>query len=157
MSTIEIKKLCNNLTKLNIKCKFYDKYSQYKRISMLKKIIYYIQIQDAARRANITRGANLYAIEFLKQNLCKYVKLKDVQEYYNMRNKQETGSLLGDPPRAFEMLRKNKLPNEWNEYIFMKIKYIKYSPRIKDKLNANIINDSKNKGDIFKSALIIKN
>jgi len=54
----------------------------------------------------------MYAFEYLKLNLNKYVRIKDVQEYCNKRTKEETGHPLGDPPRAFENLRKDKFSLE---------------------------------------------
>ena len=100
---------------------FVDKFPRKKRIRMLRKIIHWKQIDDAIKKCNIKKGANLYALEYLKLHLNDYVRIKDVQEYCNFRNKQDTGHPLGDPPRAFEILRKDKLPLEWSEIQYKKI------------------------------------
>ena len=96
------------------------KYSINKRIKILKKILYWIQIDNAIKECKIKKGANLYAFEYLKKNLDKYVKVKDVQDYCNERTKEITGSPLGDPSRGFEILRNDKLPLEWNEIKYKK-------------------------------------
>lgn len=130
------------------------KYSIQKRINILYKIIYWKNIDNAIQRCNIKRGANLYAFEYLKFNLNKYVRIKDVQEYCNKRTKEETGHPLGDPPRAFEILRKDKLPLEWSEIKYKKNKYVKYTPYIKNKINKKIIDYNNNKNDRFNKSII---
>jgi len=134
--------------------KFLEKYSRKKRILMLYKIIYWKQIDNAIKKCNIKKGANLYALEYLKLNLNKYVRIKDVQEYCNMRTKKETGHPLGDPPRAFEILRKEKLPLEWSEIKYRKNKYVKYTPHIKEKICIQIIDNHKHKNDSFSKSII---
>ena len=143
--------------------KYSKKYSSTERMNMLLKIINILhkminlkELDDAKEKCKIKRGANLYAFEFLKQNANKYVKLKDVQEYCNNRNKQETGCPLGDPPRAFEILRKDKLPLEWSEIQYKKIKYVKYMPRLKEKICSKIIDTHKYKKDTFSTPIIEK-
>jgi hypothetical protein len=121
-----------------------------RRINILKKIIYWKQLDNAIKDNNIKRGANLYAFEYLKLHLNKYVKIKDVQEYCNKRTKEVTGSPLGDPPRSFEILRKDKLPLEWSEIKYKKLKYVKYTPNNKIKIY-NIIN---HKNDKFSKEII---
>jgi hypothetical protein len=138
----------------SVKEKFVEKYSQKRRINMLFKIIYWKQINNAIKKCNIKKGANLYALEYLKLNLNKYVRIKDVQEYCNKRTKEETGQPLGDPPRAFEILRKDKLPLEWSELKYKKNKYVKYTPHIKDKICNEIIDVHKHKHEGFSKAII---
>jgi len=134
--------------------KFIHKYSIRRRINMLHKIIYWKQLDNAIKRCKIKKGANLYAMEYLKLKLNKYVRIKDVQEYCNDRTKQETGNPLGDPPRAFEILRKDKLPLEWSEIQYRKNKYVKYTPHIKNKICSKIIDNHKHKGEGFSRAII---
>jgi hypothetical protein len=86
--------------------------------------------------------------------LNKYVRNKDVQEYCNQRTKDETGQPLGDPPRAFEILRKDRLPLEWSEYKYKRNKYVKYTPRMKEKISKEIIDTHKNKKDSFGKEMI---
>ena len=135
---------------------FIEKYSRQKRINMLYKIIHWKQIDNAIKKCKIKKGANLYAFEYLKLNLCKYVRIKDVQEYCSTRHKEETGNPLGDPPRAFEILRKDKLPLEWSELQYKKNKYVKYTPNIKDKISKEIIDNNMNKSDCFTKKIIEK-
>jgi hypothetical protein len=148
--------LVSKTTKDDNKNFFIDKYSRKKRINMLYKIIYWKQIENAIKKCKIKKGANLYAFEYLKLHLNKYVRIKDVQEYCNFRNKQETGHPLGDPPRAFEVLRKDKLPLEWSEIQYKKNKYVKYTPYIKDKFCTKIIDNHKHKNNSFNKNIIEK-
>lgn len=128
--------------------------SNYSRMRILKKIINYIQIEHAIKKCNIKRGANLYAFEYLKLNLNKFVKIKDVQDYCSIRYKEETGEPLGDPPRSFEILRKNTLPLEWSEIRIGRYKYIKYTPHIKKNICNSIIETSLHKGNTFSHTTI---
>ena len=130
------------------------KYPIQKRIRILRKIINWKQIEKAIKRCNIKKGAMLYAFEYLKLHLNKFVRIKDVQEYCNKRTKEETGHPLGDPPRAFEILRKDKLPLEWTEIKYKKIKYVKYTPQVKDKICSKIIDEHKHKNDGFNKHII---
>lgn len=133
---------------------FIEKHPRNKRISMLYKIIHWKQIDNAIKKYKIKKGANLYAFEYLKLHLNEYVRIKDVQEYCNFRNKQKTGHPLGDPPRAFEILRKDKLPLEWSEIQYKKNKYVKYTPHIKEKICTKIIDNHKHKSNSFSKCII---
>lgn len=134
--------------------KFTEKFSRHRRLKMLHKFIYWKQIDYAIKKCNIKSGANLYAFEFLKLNLNKYVRLKDIQEYCNKRTKEKTGEPLGDPPRAFEILRKDHLPLEWSEYKHGRYKYVKYTPHMKEKIMKEIIDQHKHKKDSFSKEII---
>ena len=90
----------------------------------------------------------------MKLNPNKYVKLIDVQDYCNTRHKEETGRPLGDPSRAFEILRKDKLPLEWSEIRYRRHKYVKYTPQIKNKISTKIIDSNKHKSDRFSDCVI---
>jgi hypothetical protein len=115
------------------------------KINILYKIILFKNIEISIKKLNLKKGAKLYSLEYIKKNLNKYVKIKDVQEYCNQRTKQETGHPLGDPSRSFEILRKENLPLDWNEIIYKKIKYVKYNPLKKIKICSGIINSQDNK------------
>jgi len=128
--------------------------SLHKKKIILKKILHWKQLDNALKKCNIKRGANLYAFEYMKLNLDKYVRLKDVQEYCNKKTKELTGSPLGDPPRAFEVLRKDKLPLEWSEIQYKKNKYVKYTPNKKECICENIINNYKYRCDGFTRSII---
>lgn len=133
---------------------FIEKYSRIRRINILRKMIHLKELENAMKKCKIKKGANFYAFEFLKQNANKFVKLADVQEYCNFRNKQETGRPLGDPPRAFEILRKEKLPLEWTEIHYKRNKYVKYTPHRKEKICNSIINAHQYKKDNFTKCMI---
>ncbi len=133
---------------------FLKKYSRQRRIKMLYKIIYWKKIDNAIKKCNIKKGANLYAFEYLRLNLNKYVRIKDVQEYCNKKTIEKTGNPLGDPPRAFEILRKNKLPLEWSEIKYKNNKYIKYTPCVLYKFSKEIIDINKNKNHNFTKNII---
>jgi hypothetical protein len=129
--------------------------SEYKkRLRILLKILYYKSIVYAIEKSNTKKGANLYAFEYLKRNLDKYVRVKDVQDYCNTRNKQETGQPLGDPSRSFELLRKNKLPLEWSEIHYGRTKFVKYTPHIKNKCSNEILQQNESKGNNFSKSII---
>lgn len=115
-------------------------YSLYKRKKLLRKIIHWKQLDNIQKELKIKSGATKYAFEFMKKNLDKYIKVKDVQNYCNQRTMEETGQCLGDPSRSFEILRNDKLPNKWDEFKISKIKYVKYNP---NRIN-NIINNRTN-------------
>ena len=134
----------------------FNKYSMNKKIRMLKKLIHWKQLDNAEKSCKIKKGANLYAFEYMKINAGKYVKVKDVQEYCNEKTKQKTGSPLGDPPRAFEILRKDKLPLEWDEYIVKGCKYVKYNPNKKQNICQYIIDTHKHKSDSFDKNIILQ-
>ena len=135
----------SEMTTTTISASFIKTYSRQKRINML---------HNAIKKCKLRKGANLYAFEYLKRNLNKYVRVKDVQEYCNKRTQEETGQPLGDPPRAFEILRKDKLPLEWTEVRYKKNKYVKYAPHIKDKICEQIIDNHKHKSEGFARNII---
>jgi len=139
---------------MDSKINFIKKYSLHKRIQMLYKIIHWKQLDNGMKRCNIKKGANLYAFEFMKKNLGRYVRVKDVQEYCSKRKRDETGHPLGDPGRSFEILRNDKLPLEWSEIQYIKNKYVKYTPQIKSNLDKKIIDHHKHKGDSFNKNII---
>uniref|UniRef100_A0A6C0EVH8 HNH nuclease domain-containing protein n=1 Tax=viral metagenome TaxID=1070528 RepID=A0A6C0EVH8_9ZZZZ len=151
--TKKVKKQTNLIVEDDVKS-FIKQYSIQKRRRILYKIIYWKQIENAIKKCKIKKGANMYAFEYLKLNLNKYVRIKDVQEYCNKRTKEETGHPLGDPPRAFEILRKDKLPLEWSEIKYKKNKYVKYTPQIKDTICNKIIDTHKHKNDGFNKHII---
>ena len=131
-----------------------NKYPLYQRLRIIRKIINYKEIELGILRANIKRGANLYAMQYLKQFPDKYVRLIDIQDYCSKMHKMKTGNPLGDPPRAFESLRKDKLPCEWSEITYKKNKYVKSTPRIKNNITKEIYEKNKNKKDSFNKEII---
>jgi len=151
---VKPKKLKNTLTPNYSADSHIKKQLRQKRIRILYKIIYLMKIEKAIKKCNIKIGANLYAFEYLKQNPDRFVKLIDVQEYCNKRNKDKTGRPLGDPPRAFEILRKDKLPLEWTEITDKGFKYVKYTPENKDKICNEILDNHNHKKDGFSKHMI---
>ena len=151
---MEINLYMSNKKKQKHKINIITKYSKNKRTRILYKIIHWKQLDNAVKKLNIKRGANLYAFEYMKLNVGKYVRIKDVQEYCNQRTKEVTGSPLADPPRAFEILRKDKLPLEWSEIQYTKNKYIKYTPEKKQQICEKILESHKYKSDGFDKTVI---
>lgn len=145
---------CIDKEENNIKS-FSEKFSNEKRKVLLLKFIYVCNINKAIKSCKIRKGANLYAMEYLKLHPNEFVRIKDVQQYCNERHQQKTGEPLGDPPRAFEMLRKNKLPSEWSEkYDEKNNKYVKYAPHLKSKICTEILDTHKHKSDSFSNDII---
>ena len=135
-----------NSNKIEIKS-----YSFYRRYTILKKILHYLELKNGEKRANIKRGANKFAFDYMKQNLCKFVALDKIQEYCNQENKKKYGVNLKNPLKSFETLRKNKLPNEWEEIKIGNSKYIKFTTNINKKLDNN--NNNNNNNNIINNRL----
>jgi 5-methylcytosine-specific restriction endonuclease McrA len=123
---------------------------------LLRKLIHWKQLDDAEKKIGVKRGANFYAFQYMKLNAGKYVKIKDVSEYANKKTQEKTGSSLGDPPRSFEILRKDKLPLEWHYITYKKNKWVIYSPNIKKDVEQKIIDAHKHKGDSFSASIILQ-
>lgn len=128
--------------------------SNYQRIQILKKVLHWKQLDYAQKKANVKRGANSYAFDFMRKNAGRFVRLADVQEYCSEQHKKATGRVLGDPPRAFEILRKDKLPLEWDEFEIRGLKYVKYAPHKKAQCTDTIVDAHKNRGDGFSKKVI---
>jgi 5-methylcytosine-specific restriction endonuclease McrA len=90
----------------------------------------------------------------MKANAGKYVKVKDVQEYCSNKHKQVTGHVFGDPPRPFEILRKDRLPLEWDEFKVGKDKFVKYAPHKKLEHSQEILDAHSNRADGFSKKVI---
>jgi 5-methylcytosine-specific restriction endonuclease McrA len=125
-------------------------------IMSVKEKIHWTKLDEAQKKCNIKSGANKYAFDYMKIHAGKFVRLKDVQEYCNQRTKDETGEGLGDPPRAFEILRKDILPLEWEEKKEGRYKSVKYNPDLKRQLTAEICESYENKKDSFSKEIITK-
>lgn len=105
-----------------------------KRLRIIRKIVHWIQIHQILQTNQIRKGSNLFAIEYLKQHLDKYVRIKHVIEYCDQRTKETTGRSLSDPRRSFKKLRRNLFPNQWSEIQYKQIKYVKFTPYPKSKI-----------------------
>lgn len=148
---------CANTDIIEPVVSFINQIPRFKRVRILYKVLYYIQIGNAKKQCRVrNHSANSNAFEFLRlpNNVNKYVKVRDVSEYCNVKHKEKTGNPLGDPPRGFEMLRKDKLPLEWSEIRYYQILYVKYAPQNKTKITDKIIDDNRHRSDNFKPEII---
>ena len=124
------------------------------RMRILKRVLHWKQLDYGQKKANVKRGANSYAFDYMRKNAGRFVRLADVQEYCSEQHKKKTGSVLGDPPRSFEILRKDRLPLEWDEFEVRGLKYVKYAPHKKAEYTDTIVAAHKNRGDGFSKQVI---
>jgi hypothetical protein len=125
-----------------------------KRMVLLRKVLHWKQLDYGEKKANVKKGANKYAFEFMRMNVGKFVRLVDVQDYSSEQRKKAVGRALGDPPRSFEILRKDRLPLEWEEFEAGGYKYVKYSPHKKFEHTEKIVDAHKNRKDGFSKQVI---
>lgn len=123
-------------------------------MQILKKVLHWQQLNAAEKKLKIKRGANKYAFEFMKMNAGKFVSINNLQEYCGQRRKQETGKVFSDSQRSFEILRKDKLPLEWEEIKIGNEKYVKYAPHKKEQHTQEIVDNHKHKADGFTKQII---
>ena len=91
-----------------------------------------------------------YALEFMIENgPHKWLQVKEIGKYIADRKFEDTKKIVGDPPRQFELLRKNVLPLSWLEKRVGRSKWVCFCPEQKDWYTNEIINDSKHKKDEF--------
>jgi 5-methylcytosine-specific restriction endonuclease McrA len=120
----------------------------------MEKLKHWKQLDDGEKRAKIKKGANKYAFDYMKLHAGEFVRIKDVQEYCSQQHKLKTGCVLGDPPRAFEILRKDKLPLEWEEKKIGNEKYVKFAPHKKLEHTEAVIQNHAHKADGFTKQII---
>jgi hypothetical protein len=130
------------------------KVTAYRKQRILKKMLHWKQLDLAEKKVNAKKGANKYAFEFMKMNAGKFVRVKDVQEYCSEQHKKHTGRVFGDPPRSFEILRKDKLPLEWDEFKIGNEKFVKYAPHKKQQYSQEILNAHSTRKDGFSKKVI---
>ena len=126
----------------------------YTRIRIVKKVLHWKQLDEAEKRLKIKKGANKYAFDYMKMNAGRFVSINNLQEYCGQRRKQDTGKVFSDSQRAFEILRKDKLPLEWEEFKIGNEKYVKYAPHKKHECIQEIVNKHKHKADSFSKEII---
>jgi hypothetical protein len=131
-----------------------NKYSIVKRRGILRKILYRIKIRYAVKESRTKDGANKYAFQYLWDHPDAFVLVSNVQDYSSEQSKLIRGKPLGDPSRAFEILRKDKLPSQWLEVTIKGRKYVKYFPELKETYNSEIYNSQINRKDSFPKDLI---
>lgn len=126
----------------------------YRRYRILQKIIHWMQLDAAEKKVRARTGAIKYAFDYMKMHAGMFVKVKEVQEYCSQRHKEKTGHVFGDPPRPFEILRKDKLPLEWDEFKIRNEKYVKYSPHKKQEYSEEIHKAHSSRKDGFSKKVI---
>jgi hypothetical protein len=115
-----------------------------------------LKILESYREKHNVNTANWFAFDFMSKYPGEYVLLKDVQEYCSNSYKEINGEILGDPPRSFEICRKNTLPLAWEEAKVSKYKLVRFNPSRVEKITDNIVNESKHKSDGFSKEMIEK-
>jgi len=131
-----------------------SKYSIVKRKRILRKILYRIKIRYAEKESGVKFGANKYAFQYLWDNPDEFVLVSNVQDYCSQQSKLIRGKPLGDPSRAFEILRNDLLPLQWLETKIKQRKYVKYFPELKKYYSTEIHKSQKNRKDSFPRDLI---
>jgi hypothetical protein len=126
-----------------------SKYTIVKRRRVLRKILYRIKIRYAEKESGVKSGANKDAFQYLWDNPDVFVSVSNVQDYCSQQSKIIKGKPLGDPSRAFEILRKDKLPLQWLETTIKGRKYVKYFPELKERYTSEIYNSQINRKDSF--------
>lgn len=111
-----------------------------------------IETQNTLR----VNSANWFAFEFMAKYPGEYVLCKEVQEHCSLRNKEVKGEILGDPPRAFELCRKNVMPLDWSEVQVGRYKLVRYTPEKRQNATESIVEQTKHRNDGFTSSLIKK-
>ena len=114
------------------------------------------KILEDYRERQKRHTANWFAFDYMSKYPGQYVLLKDVQEYCSNSYKEINGEILGDPPRSFEICRKNTLPLAWEEAKVSKYKLVRFNPSRVEKITDNIVNESKHKSDGFSKEMIDK-
>jgi hypothetical protein len=114
------------------------------------------KILESYREKHNANTANWFAFDFMSRYPGEYVLLKDVQEYCSNCYKKVHGEILGDPPRAFEICRKNIFPLAWEEAKVSKYKLVRFNPDRIEEINENIVEESKHKSNNFPREMIEK-
>jgi 5-methylcytosine-specific restriction endonuclease McrA len=109
-----------------------------------------MKIKDTLRQ----NSANWFAFEFQAKYPGHFVLCKDVQEYCSNRTKEVKGEILGDPPRAFELCRKNVMPLDWDEQQVGRLKLVRYNPDKRHQVTNEIVEQTMHRNDCFSRELI---
>jgi len=95
-----------------------------------------------------------YVLEYILDKEHRWIKVKDVGKYISDRKYEDTKEVVGDPPRQFELLRKNVLPLSWLETKVKRCKYVCFCPEQVHWQTNEIINQSKHKNQAFSDETI---
>jgi len=109
---------------------------------------------DAAKSKFGLHTANYFAFEYMSMYPGQYVLCKEVQEYCSVKTKEIKGEVLGDPPRAFEMCRKNYYPLEWDEQKVGRLKLVRFNPDKKGEVTDQVYKDNCHKHEGFSKGII---
>ena len=123
------------------------------------KLINYLEISEAERKANIKRGNLKYVFEYLKHHAGRFVKQGDVLAYCDKRRAEDTNGEkpnFGDNSRQIEKLRKDKLPLEWIEIKRKEGLWFKYSPKMKSSFTEEIVLQHSKKSQSFTREILEK-
>jgi 5-methylcytosine-specific restriction endonuclease McrA len=132
--------------------------------SMVKKLIYVLELEkhcdeldSLQKEANIKRGQLLYCFEYMKKKSNMYINIGEMLLYCDKRRNEDTNGKqknFRDNSRAFEIFRKDRYPLVWKEFTYNRNKYILYSPKQKEDITSEIIENSNSKKDKFTKNII---
>jgi 5-methylcytosine-specific restriction endonuclease McrA len=132
--------------------------------SIVKKLIYQLQIENHCdelhslqKEAKIKKGQLLYCFEYMKKNANMYINIGEMLLYCDKRRNEDTNGKqknYRDNSRAFEIFRKDRYPLVWKEIVYKRNKYILYSPKQKEQITFEIIENNNSKKDKFTKNII---
>ncbi len=125
--------------------------------SQKQKEKYVKDINDLRQRLNIRKGQLKYALDYLAEHPCEFVKQADVLVYCDKQREIDTKGKetnYSDNSRALEILRKDRAPLEWEQKKIGKHLYFRYAPELKLVVDAQVLEEHKHKKDSFSKAVI---
>jgi hypothetical protein len=118
-------------------------------------ILHLSQIEELEKQLKPQKDSYMcFVIEYLKLNAGKYVGVSDVGAYCSKRRIEIEGIPYGDPPRSFEILRKDRFPLQWDEYKSGKLMFVRFNPLKKEALITEIVEAHKHRSDGFSKETI---
>ena len=99
------------------------------------------KLLEEYRERQKKHSANWFAFDYMSKYPGQYILLKDIQEYCSNSYKEINGEILGDPPRSFEICRKNTLPLAWEEEKVSKYKLVRFNPSRVEKISDGTVVD----------------
>jgi 5-methylcytosine-specific restriction endonuclease McrA len=118
-------------------------------------ILHLSQIEELEKQLNPQKDTYMcFVIEYLKLHAGEYVGVADVGAYCSKRRIEIEGIPYGDPPRSFEILRKDRFPLQWDEYKSGKLMFVRFNPLKKEVLITEIVEAHKHKSNDFSKKII---
>jgi 5-methylcytosine-specific restriction endonuclease McrA len=118
-------------------------------------ILHLSQIEEIEKQLKPKKNSYRYfVIEYLKLNAGKYVGVSDVQAYCSQQKLACDGKSFGDPSRGFEILRRDVLPLQWDEYKSGNRLFVRFNPLKKEAFITEIAEAHKHRSDGFSKETI---